>query len=144
MTAVRNNMTLQRLERLANLVDFINEHGDKLGPLTTLGANSSYCSAQIYSYSGGTRPEDIAASVITWIYLLDNASLEVTRTSEGEPGVHIEVDGQFRGHHLKAYCGIGSSAAAEYLLSLPEITIHSLRRIQIGDVPEVDGELVPA
>jgi hypothetical protein len=145
MTAVQHAMTLQRLDDLGIFVEFINQHGDKLGPLTGIGVNSSYSQAQIFSFSRDTRPEDTAAAVITWFYLLDDARLDVSNSENtGQPGVHIEVDGTFRGRRLKAFCGIHGSQAADYLGSLSEVTVHSLRRIQIGDVPAVDTGAVAA
>jgi hypothetical protein len=136
MTAVQHAMTLKRLNDLARLLEFIHEHGDKLGPLTGIGVDSINAKAQIFSWK--QKVEDTAAALIAWVYLLDDARIYVGKFErDGGTGAHIEIDGSFCGNTMKAYTGFHDTRVAEYLTSLPQVTVHSLRRIQVGDVPEV-------
>lgn len=140
MTAVRNQATLATLARTTELVDFIHQHGDKLGELSVLSASDILDNK--VQINGHRRDSRITASaLITWFYLLDNPTITCQPTSNN--GAHIDIEGRHQGIGYSAYARVNDEYAA-YLLSLDEVTVHALRRVQVGDVPAVDGELVPA
>lgn len=137
MTAVRNQATLDRLDRVSNLAEFIRSHGDKLGEICTLSDDG----VQVAARSWDPQDADVAGSLIAWFYLIDNAKVRAFESSTGDRKyAHVTVYGQINGRPTKTYTGLYGAHNIAYILSLPEPSVHSLRRIQIGDVPAVDTE----
>jgi len=134
--ATRNQSTLDTLARNTELIEFIHQHGDKLGELAVIStSNLLGTKVQIQGHKRDSRLT--AGSLITWFYLLDDVRFEKPSTlGEEKRDAHVSVDGRLLGHEISVYCRLRDSAAA-YVLSLPEVSVHALRRIQVGDVPEV-------
>lgn len=135
MTAVRNSSTLKTISDVTELVGFIQQHGDRLGGIVIVGRES----VQIEHSPVRPQDADVAGSLISWFYLLDDprvAVLESESAWKNERLAHTTVTGQLNGRTVAVYTAIYGAGCA-YLLGLPEVTIHSLRRVQVGDVPEV-------
>jgi hypothetical protein len=82
---------------------------------------------------GGVDEKKIAGDLISWIYLLNNPRTQIYGQHHG----NVEVVGELDGITYEVFSGHFQSNTKQYLRSLPTVTVHSLRRIQIGDVPEV-------
>ncbi|MDX3661262.1 hypothetical protein PV646_28490 [Streptomyces sp. ID05-26A] len=81
----------------------------------------------------GADEKDIAADLIAWFYLLNNAHTRIYGKAHG----NVEVVGQSDGITYEIFTGNFEAGTKQYLRSLSEVTVHSLRRVQVGDVPEV-------
>lgn len=86
----------------------------------------------------GADEKTIAGDLIGWIYLLNDPRVRIYGPHYG----NVEVVGQLDGITYEVFSGHFHSNTKQYLRSLPEVTVHSLRRIQIGDVPALDAEVV--
>lgn len=137
MTAVRNQTTLDTLARAAQIVEFINQHGDKLGPIWGLTDDGDL---HLDTY-GQIDDRDTAGAYLTWFYLLDTPRIDAATI--GESDALVSVKGRIGDRQYQAY-GRLHGAAAAYLLGLPEPTVHALRNIQVGDVPAIDTDAVAA
>lgn len=135
MNAVHSQITLNTISDLAELVEFIQQHGDRLGAICSLMREH----AQIEHSPVHPKNSDVASSLINWFYLLDDARVTVIESTSAwndEPLAHTTIHGRLNGRGIKVYTAIYGEAGA-YLLSLEEVTVHALRRVQVGDLPEV-------
>lgn len=136
--AIRNATTERTLARTTDLVAFINQHGDKLGSLAVISTSGILTSGvQIEGYYQSEKNR--AGALITWLYLLDGSSLSLRRSAPDD--VSVDVRGRLGGHEFRAHSGFKGATAA-YLFGLAEVSVHALRRIQIGDVPALDTAAV--
>lgn len=135
MTAVRDQTTLKTLARNAEIVEFINQHGDKLGPICTISANEPIFTTSVSGTAqiAADGETDSAGALIAWFYLLDAPRVTATAYKDR---TQVIVRGLLAGNEFWAYDSF-VGAAADYLKFLPEMSVHALRRIQVGDVPEV-------
>jgi hypothetical protein len=136
MTAVRAQRTLDTLRDVTELAEFIRHHGDRLGVIASVMSGGH---VQIEHTEFHSNDADVAGSLINWAYLLDDIRVTVMESMtrwKNERCAHTTVHGKLQGREVKAYTVLYGDAGA-YLLSLPELTVHSLRRVQVGDVPEV-------
>jgi hypothetical protein len=142
MTAVRNQTTLDALARAAEIIAFINQHGDKLGPLCTISANEPIFTTSVSGMAqiAADGATESAAALIAWFYLLDAPRVTSTKHKDR---TQVTVRGLLAGNEFWAYDSFVGDAAV-YLKIQPEMSVHALRRIQVGDVPAVDTEPVPA
>lgn len=134
--AVRNQATLDTLTRAAELVELVHQHGDKLGPIWDVATDGSI---HLDTYPATDRTT--AAAYITWFYLLDKPKVRAQSIDKSD--ALVTVSGRIGDREYRAY-GRLHGAAAAYLLSLPEPSVHALRRVQIGDVPALNTEAVSA
>lgn len=137
MTAVRNQTTLDTLARAAQIVELINQHGDKLGPIWNFTADGDM---HLDTYSK-IDDRDTAGAYITWLYLLDTPRIDAATI--GESDALVSVKGRIGNQQYQAY-GRLHGAAAAYLLGLPEPSVHALRNIQVGNVPALETEAAAA
>lgn len=145
MTAVRDQKTSTILERNTELTNFIREHGDKLGPLSNLSISSNQSQVQISSFSMDDCDERTAAALIAWFYLIDSQRFGAYEAKTWDDSIcaHIDLYGSLLGQPVQIYATVHRDCSA-YILNLDEVSVHSLRRIQIGDVPVIEAEAVPA
>jgi hypothetical protein len=135
MTAVRNQTTLNRLAATEDVVSFIHRHGDKLGEICTISDDG----AQVTAHSWDPQDATVAGSLIAWFYLIDNAKVRAFEaTVDTRKYAHVTIYGQINGRPTKVYTGLYDNSTVAYVLSRPEVTVHALRRVQVGDVPAVD------
>lgn len=128
MTAVQNQTTLDTVAHAAEIVELLQQHGDRLGPIWDFSTDGA-----IHLDTSPATDRASAAAYITWLYLLDTPRI---RAASIDKDALVTVIGRIGDQEYRAY-GRLHGANAVYLLGLAEPSVHALRRIQIGDVPEV-------
>jgi hypothetical protein len=118
------------------MLDFLQRNKPFIGPVSALSITCHVApKIQIDLHSD----DKAKAGGLLGCYYLLGGRIKAYATENGEALVSIatpyddEIGGAFTTFN---------GAAAEYLNGMAEVTVHSLRRIQIGDVPAV--EAVPA
>lgn len=121
------------------MLDFLQRNKPFIGPVSSLSITCHVAPKIQLDLRSDDKAK--AGGLLGCLYLFGGGRIHAYPGEHGD--AYVSIATPFDAPIGGAFVGF-EGPTADYLLSLPEVTVHSLRRIQIGDVPAVDGELVPA